>query len=193
MDFSVLKRKLAEKRAELLAFAGGFLLSCASLAEGAHPFGVALLCASEKCRPALLLGCVAATPFCGSGRLALLVCLLGCYFALCAAEKRGKGRTGKAKLRELFSSAKAEKPAKNLYRMFFASTAALLTAVGSLLSADTPAQTVMTAGLSVFIPAFCWLFCQFLQQGRFYDLSLLGCAFALTQVFRPFAASRSAA
>ena len=186
MDFSVLKRKLAEKREELLAFSGGFLLSCASLTEGAHPFGVALLCASEKCRPALLLGCVAATPFYGSGRLTLFVCLLGCFLALCAAEKRGKGRTGRAKLRELLSPAKAEKPAKNLYRMGFASTAALLTAVGSLFRADTPAQIVMTAGLSVCIPAFCWLFCQFLQQGRFYDLSLLGCAFALTQVLRPF-------
>lgn len=191
MNLSVIKKEVSKqvsaRKEELLAFAGGFLLSCAPLAisGGIHPFGIALLCASKKCRPTLLFGCLAALPFCTSGRLVQLLCLLGCFFVLSRAENRGKGLHKEAKLRALLSSAAAEKGVKNSLRMLLAVCTALLTTLGSFLASDTNAATVvLTAALSVSIPAFCWLFCQFLQKGRFYDLSLLGCAFALTQIFR---------
>lgn len=182
--FEVSKQGIA-RREKLLSFAGGFLLSCAPLAEGVHPFGIALLCASEKCRPTLLLGCLAALPFCSSGKTVQVLCLLGCFLALSLAEKRGKGLRKEAKLFALLSSAPAEKAAANGLRMLLSLAAAALTTLGSLFAADTNIATVvMTVAVSVSFPAFCWLFCQFLQKGRFYDLSLLGSAFALTQILR---------
>lgn len=189
MNLSVIRKEVSKqviaRREELLAFAGGFLLSCAPLAEGIHPFGIALLCASKKCRPTLLFGCIAALPFCTSGRLVQLLCLLGCFFALSRAENRGSGLHKEAKLRAFLSPAAAEKDVRNALRMLLAASTALLTTLGSLFSAGVnPAAVVLTSALSISFPAFCWLFCQFLQKGRFYDLSLLGCAFALTQIFR---------
>lgn len=189
MNLSVIKKEvskqISERKEELFAFAGGFLLSCAPLAisKGIHPFGIALLCASKKCRPALLFGCLAALPFYTSGRFVQLLCLFGCFFALSSIENRGKGLQKGAKLRALLSPGAAEKEIRNAMRVLLATFTALLTTLGRFLSADASAATVvLTAALSVSFPAFCWLFCQFLQKGRFYDLSLLGCAFALTQV-----------
>ncbi|MCH5183374.1 MAG: SpoIIE family protein phosphatase [Oscillospiraceae bacterium] len=188
LNLSVIRKEVSKqvsaRKEELLAFTGGFLLSCAPLAEGIHPFGIALLCASKKCRPTLLFGCVAALPFCSSGKLIQLLCLLGCFFALSSVENRGSGLHGQAKLRAYLSPAPAEREVQNALRMLLASAAALLTAFGSLFSVDaTPADVVLAFALSISFPAFCWLFCQFLQKGRFYDLSLFGCAFALTQIF----------
>lgn len=188
MNLSVIRKQVTKqvtaRREELFSFAGGFLLSCAPLSEGIHPFGIALLCASKKCRPTLLLGCIAALPFCSSGRAVQLLCLLGCFFALSVAEKRGDGLKKEAKLHAFLSSAAAEKEVKNALRILLASAVSLLTTLGSIFSANaSPASVILTAALSVSFPAFSWLFCQFLQKGRFYDLSLLGCAFALTQIF----------
>ncbi len=185
MDLSMVKKQVSARREELLSFAGGFLLSTASFAGCVNPFGIALLCASEKCRPTLLLGCVAALPFCSSNRLLQFVCLLGCFLALSLAEKRGAGLRAEARFRALLSSAASEKAVKNSIRLLLSGACALLTALGSLLSAGSnPASAVLAVAASVSLPAFCLLFCQFLQKGRFYDLSLLGGGFALTQVFR---------
>lgn len=178
-------KQISARREELISFVSGLLLSGAPLAEGIHPFGIALLCASQKCRPTLLLGCLAALPFCGSGKLVQAFCLLGCFLVLSLAENRGTGLHKREKLHALLSSAPAEKAAANAMRMLLASTVAVFTTLGSLFSADAnPANVVLTAAASVSFPAFCWLFGQYLQKGRFYDLSLLGCAFALTQIFR---------
>lgn len=186
MDLSVvgLRKNVLEKRGELAAFAGGFLLSVAELAGGVHPFGVALLCASESFRPFLLLGGVAALPFCGSGKLAQLICLLAAFFACTVLEKRGEGLRGEARIRAMVSCKPAQKPVPVLLRIGIAGVCAAITAVGSLMTMrGNAAVAFLTAAASVGFPLFCWVFCQFLQKGKCYDLALLGCGVACTQVF----------
>lgn len=187
MNLTIVKKQVLSRRETLLAFASGFLLSAAPLADRINPFGIALLCASEKCRPALLLGCIAALPFCRTGALLQLLCLCGCFIALSLAEDRGLTVQGELRVRGMFSPSRADKPAGRLFRLVLALLCALLTAVGNLLREDTtPANAVLLLAMSAMLPLFTLFFTEFLQKGKFYDLSLLGCAFAAVQILHPF-------
>lgn len=179
-----LEEKRGALRETLLSFGAGFLLSAAELAGGVHPFGVALLCASEKQRFALLLGCLAATPF-GGGRVLRVICLLGAFLALSAVEKRGAGLPRSARVRAMLSPQVSDKPAKNSVRRLIAGVCAAVMGIGGLavLRSD-PSACVLRLAASLAVLLFCEVFCRFLQKGKLYDLALLGCCFALAQTAR---------
>lgn len=185
MDLTLVKKHSRLDREELIALAGGFLLSAAPLADCLNPFGIALYCASKKCRPTILLGCIAALPFCRSGKLLQLVCLLICHLLLTLSEQRGITLQKARLFRALLSSAPQEHSAGIGIRIALCGGTAVLTAIGSLLLEDTASHAVLTCALSVTFPLFGWLFYGFIQKNGFYELSLLGCAFAVTQILRP--------
>ncbi len=179
MDLSVPKKQLLAKRESLLAFAGGFLLSAAPLAEVLNPFGTALLCASDTHRTAVLFGCLAALPFCRTPILLQAVCLLGCFWGLSLAE-----HTSPAPQKHALPA--VSRPARMYVRIALCFGAAVLTAAGSLFAERSVPHTVAVGALGVCIPLFCRLFVSFFKKDKLYDLALLGCAFAAVQVLRPF-------
>lgn len=178
MDLSVSKKQVSAKRESLLAFAGGFLLSAAPLADCVNPFGIAFLCASGTHRVAVLLGCLAALPFCRSARLLQAVCLLGCFWCLSLAERTRP-------LPRPHALPTAARPARTGVRLALCFGVAALTATGSLLAEKNLPHAVAVGALCVCIPLFCRLFLSFFQKDKLYDLALLGCAFAAVQVVRP--------
>lgn len=184
MDLTLIKKQTLAKRDGLLAFAGGFLLSAAPLADCINPFGTALLCASSKCRAHILLGCIAALPFCRSAKLLHAVCLLGCFLFLSLAEQKSLTLQTQP-LRTLFSPAAPERPASIAVRLALCGGTAVLTAVGSLFADKDLPRTVAVSALCVLTPLFCRLFFSFLQKDRLYDIALLGGAFAVVQTARP--------
>mgnify|MGYP003308374333 CR=1 FL=1 len=76
MNVTAVVKRLPRHREAILAFSGGFLLSAAPLGEHCHPFGIALLCATDVCRPLVLLGALCALPFQRTGKLLQLLLLL---------------------------------------------------------------------------------------------------------------------
>ncbi len=178
MDLSVAKKQVFARREGLLAFAGGFLFSAAPLAETVNPFGLSLLCAVETHRLAVLLGCLAALPFCRSAKLLQAVCLLGCFWCLSLAE-----RAHPASQKHALPTAK--RPVRTVTKLALCFGAAALTAVGSLFADKSVSHTVAVGALCVCMPLFCRLFVSFLQKDKLYELALPGCAFAAVQIVRP--------
>ena len=89
MNVTAAVKRFPRQKEALLAFSGGFLLSCAPLGQF-NPFGTALLCAADAGRPLVLLGALCALPFCRAGKLLQLLLLLGCFFLLAVAEQIGR-------------------------------------------------------------------------------------------------------
>ncbi len=185
MNVTVAKR-LPGRREALLAFSGGFLLSIAPLGEQCNPFGIALMCATDVCRPLVLLGCLCALPFAVTGKLLQLLLLIGCYFLLAVAERQRFAPTPKERLQALISLSPAERPAKKGFRILLCAIASLLSAFGEQLwRGFSPASALISLALSVVSPLFCGLFSSLLKKGASEEIPLLGGAFAATQILLP--------
>ena len=178
MDLSISKKQVSSKKEKLLAFAGGFLLSAAPLADCVNPFGIALLCAADTHRMSVLLGCLAALPFCRSPKLLQAICILGCFWCLSLAQRAHPAPQG-----HLLPNAK--RPVGTAVKTALCFGCGVLTALGSLLAERSVPRAVAVSALCVCIPLFCRLFVSFLQKDKLLDLALLGCAFALVQVVCP--------
>lgn len=186
MNVTAAVKRLPRHREAILAFSGGLLLSLAPLGEQCNPFGLALLCATDVCRPLVLLGCLCALPFCQSGKLLQLLLLLGCFFLLAAAERQRFAPTPKERLRALVSLSPAERPAGKGLRLLLCGLSSLLSALGGLLQQGfSPASALVSLALSGVSPLFCWLFSSLLKKGAVEEIPLLGGAFAVTQIFTP--------
>ncbi len=187
MNVTAVVKRLPRHREAILAFSGGFLLSAAPLGEHCHPFGIALLCATDVCRPLVLLGALCALPFQRTGKLLQLLLLLGCYFLLAVAERQRFAPTPKDRLQALISLSPASRPATRGFRIVLCAVSSLLTAFGELLwKGFSPGAALVSLALSVVSPLFCGLFSVLLKKGPAGELPLLGGAFAVTQILIPF-------
>ncbi len=187
-SLSLSKLRLSQKQKAIASLAGGFLLAFAPLGNYVNPFGIALLCASDSCRIAVLGGCLLALPFCQTGILLQALLLIGCFFVLAAWEKQGFSLSISDKLRDALSFSAAEHPAGQGLRITLCALSAVLTAAGELLFYGfTPARALPVLALCGISPLFCLLFYRLLHREHTDELALLGGCFAITQVFVPFA------
>lgn len=185
MNVTAAVKRFPRQKEALLAFSGGFLLSCAPLGQF-NPFGTALLCAADAGRPLVLLGALCALPFCRTGKLLQLLLLLGCFFLLAVAERQRFAPTPADHLRALLSPASPSHPAKKGLRILLCTLSALFTALGEQLrNGFSPASAVVSLALSCVCPLFCHLFSVLLKKGFREELPLLGGAFAVTQILLP--------
>lgn len=178
---------LLAKKDLLLSASGAFLLSAAPLGE-LHPFGLALLCACRKHRLPVLCGVLLAIPFCGENFALQALCAAGCYLALTSKEAaRSPSVTNKmtpALLRSLLAGKLAVREADALFRTL---TAFVTAAVGSLFLfvGNGFSDGLLLALPWLALPLFAFLFDRFFAADKLYELSLLGLAFAATQIFLP--------
>jgi len=186
MNVTAAVKRLPRHREAILAFSGGFLLSCAPLGEHCNPFGIALLCAADVSRPMVLLGCLCALPFCQSGKLLQLLLLPGCFLLLAAAERQRFDPTPRDRLRALLSLSPAERPASRGFSIVLCALSSLATAFGELLwQGFSPVSAMVSLSLGIVSPLFCGLFSSLLKKGASSEIPLLGGAFALTQILLP--------
>ncbi len=186
MNVTAAVKRIPRHREAVLAFSGGFLLSLAPLGEQCNPFGIALLCATDVCRPLVLLGALLALPFCQTGKLLQLLLLLGCFFLLAAAERQRFAPTPKDRLQALISLSPAARPASRVFRIVLCALSSLMTAFGELLwQGFSPVSALISLALSTVSPLFCGLFFSLLKKGSSCEIPLLGGAFAVTQIFLP--------
>ena len=178
---------LVRHKDELLSAGGAFLLGAASLG-GAHPFGLALLCCCRKHRLQVFAGVSLSAVFCGRYLPMQLLCAIGCFLMLTVYEARGGFTLTEMDSFPLMKALLTGKLQKNDSAPWFrALTAGIFSAVLALafFAREGFSAGLLPAVCTLALPLFTLLYDQFFTGGKLYDLSLLGIAFSVSQIFRP--------